>query len=1697
MTTDEQIPAEDHDRMVDDNRISDTRPDSRKKGWEAVAVISLLLILTLASYFRFTGLDWDAIYHLHPDERFLTDTTSLLQLTDPISYLKTSESTLNPYNVGKSFYVYGNFPMTITRLAAEWVNGFCQTFETICTPRFTFYDGIHLVGRFLSALIDLVTVLFTYLIGRRLYDWRAGLIAALLMAAAVLPIQQSHYYTMDNWAAAMTTVAMYGAVRVSQGGRQKRWWLLFGLGLGLAVASRINVAPLAGMAVVAGGLWLARRARSKSARLGSELGWRYLNTNQGVIDFQRVLIGLLLAAFISVLTFRLAQPYAFSDSQQVRDTSLAETGQEPGILKLLVGSTIDFNPQWRANMSEIQGQQSPDASFPPALQWTDRAPIIWPWMNMVLWGMGLAAGLTAWFGFLWALWRIIRARPDWLAHSLPLVWAGAYFLFMSTRWVKSIRYFLPIYPFLLLLAGWALIALWQRAGQRVLGRAAVGLVIIAVLGSTVLWANSFVDIYRQPVTRVQASSWMFEHVPSGATVLYEVNGQPQQRQLPLQAFDFRPDGPPLLLNFSLPEGGLLTGVRFNYLSAPETIASAGESDTLRLSIIDPATAQDLAQVTQEVTLDRPRRPVLFALPGVMVPANTTYTVLAELLTPRPIVADTSTVTSEHWDDPLPVRLNGRDPFFSYYNGLVDGAMPITYPDSEEKRQNLYRWLDEADYIVLSSQRAIWSVPRLPLTYPLTTRYYGALFNGELGFEMVGQFHADLHVGPLYISDVGGAFRWGKPPEVGWPPPGELAAEEAFSVYDHPPVWLFAKSADYSPEVVQQSLGSVDLSQVIIMTPGQATAAPNGLMLPTEEQARQQAGGTFADVVNPDGLLSQNPWLAAVVWWLAVVLLGWLAFPLTFTVFRGLPDRGYPLARILILLLLSYFVWLLASLKILPHTRSTLLLGLGLLTLVNAVLYWRGRREIIRFIRHNARLIVFVELLAVGLYLLFILIRLGNPDVWDVIWGGEKPMNLSYFNAVLKSTTFPPYDPWFAGGYINYYYYGYVFVGALTKLLAVTTTVAYNLILPMLFCFTGLGTFSVTYNVAASLQRRRRKHHDATATESPDHAAAVNDSGETTAGRRTLWNGLQRMAIAAGLVAVVLCLMLGNLAEVPLLVSAWYKTSDSTINTGVGPIDAVVKTVDGAFTLALTDRTAPIYPGDWFWSASRAINAEPGEVQPITEFPYFTYLYGDLHAHMMSLPLTLLALAWAVSLVLQTSQSRRSAPWETWLRWLIGGLAIGVLYATNTWDYPTYLVIGLLAVAYHVFRQHGRLSLPMVGQAGLQSLVLISLSVLLFRPFTSHYGTAYSSFSLWPGSYTHLSNYLLVYGLFLFLILTHLAREFRAWSRGWTAATLASWERYAVPVLVGLAVFVVATSLLLLKGYWIAPVTMTLVVAAGLLGLRPGLSGEQRVPLILISSALGLTLLVEIIVLDGDIGRMNTVFKFYMQVWIMLSVAGGLALVWAWPAVRARRGRWSGRLWQGTLTVLLLAAVLYPLLATPAKWSIRMNPAAPKTLDGMAFMAVTEYNDQGQNIPLHFDYEALQWMQRNIDGSPVIAEGHNSNPYRSVANRVAMYTGLPAVVGWDWHQRQQRAVLPGTVVSNRIQDVNTLYGTTNTAEALAILEEYDVRYIYVGQLEWVYYNPDGLLKFDRMAEQGLLEEVYRNGGVSIYQVVDSALAATGE
>jgi uncharacterized membrane protein len=270
--------------------------------------------------------------------------------------------------------------------------------------------------------------------------------------------------------------------------------------------------------------------------------------------------------------------------------------------------------------------------------------------------------------------------------------------------------------------------------------------------------------------------------------------------------------------------------------------------------------------------------------------------------------------------------------------------------------------------------------------------------------------------------------------------------------------------------------------------------------------------------------------------------------------------------------------------------------------------------------------------------------------------------------------------------------------------------------------------------------------------------------------------------------------------------------------------------------------------------------------------------------------------------------------------------------------------------------------------------------------------------------------------------------------------------------------------------------------AAILLLRPAQNDAKRWVLFMVGTSLVLTIAVELIVVVGDVGRMNTVFKLYLQAWTMLSVSAAAALGWTFPAVPLWKTRWRG-VWQVGLTILLAGAAFFTVSATMDKIRDRMNLEAPNTLDSMTFMATTVYWD-AVDIELGQDYRGIRWMQENVQGSPVIVEA-NCVEYRW-CTRYTIYTGLPGVVGWNWHQRQQRGFVEPLIIENRIGEITNFYTTTDPNAALAFLKKFNVRYIVVGQVEAIYYPGEGLFKFETYDGQ-LWKEVFRDGSTVIYEV----------
>ena len=414
----------------------------------------MVALLVMGALLRLTNLNWDQFTHIHPDERFLTMVTSAMNLPASLGqFLNSAESPMNPYNIGYDFFVYGTLPLFVVRVVAEVaqkINEFAQIWES--SPgvpiMMTGYDGVHLVGRFMSGLFDLGVVWLVYLIGRRLYSSRVGLLSAALYTFAVLALQQAHFYTVDTFATFFAALTFLFAVRVAQGAdptRRSGWgaYVALGASLGASLACRINLAPMAAIALLAAGI-RAWDELSDTRTMGD--GKRPAGWTSNMV--QATLFRLTLMVLLAGITFRILQPYSFAGNS------------------LLSFSLSDgFRDSMRTIGHIIRG----DADQPPMHQWANRTPFVFPWTNMVIWGMGLFLGLAAWAGWAVAAYQIVRGmtvRPNphmVKAHLLPVAWVGGMFVYHSMQFSYTMRYYLPIYPMLIMLGAWLLWWLVEKA----------------------------------------------------------------------------------------------------------------------------------------------------------------------------------------------------------------------------------------------------------------------------------------------------------------------------------------------------------------------------------------------------------------------------------------------------------------------------------------------------------------------------------------------------------------------------------------------------------------------------------------------------------------------------------------------------------------------------------------------------------------------------------------------------------------------------------------------------------------------------------------------------------------------------------------------------------------------------------------------------------------------------------------------------------------------------------------------------------------------------------------------------------------------------------------------------------------------------------------------------------------------------------
>lgn len=475
---------------------------------EAVLIAAIIL---LAAFFRLYGLNWDQGQHLHPDERFLTMVANDTSWPNSLSaYLDTDHSLLNPHNKTFSFYVYGTLPFIIVKCIAE-------------SLRLGDYGGITLVGRFVSAIMDIGTILVIFAalkisstatnLRKKRLNLYLPIITAFFYACTVLSIQLSHFFAVDTFLTFFITFAFFGVLLMNRASRASSpalpiisGALITSFSFGLALSCKISAVFF--LPIIALGFL------TSFIRMPFPLKKR-------VIFY--ILLGII-SSIVLFITLRLGYPYLFKG---------------PGFFD------IQMNPKVLNNWKELTAFNDPNTTFPPGVQWVKTKPYLFPLKNMVLWGLGLPISLLALSGIIWFKLTLLKeienlkhrkqilsiiTQLEFITVILSLSWIVILFGYQGKEFVKALRYFHSIYPFVCLFAAYGTI--------KILGTIPTHrkIFLILILFITLIYPFAFITIYSRHTTRVMASQWIFNNIPAGSVLSMEHWDDP----LPLNLPDFPP-----------------------------------------------------------------------------------------------------------------------------------------------------------------------------------------------------------------------------------------------------------------------------------------------------------------------------------------------------------------------------------------------------------------------------------------------------------------------------------------------------------------------------------------------------------------------------------------------------------------------------------------------------------------------------------------------------------------------------------------------------------------------------------------------------------------------------------------------------------------------------------------------------------------------------------------------------------------------------------------------------------------------------------------------------------------------------------------------------------------------------------------------------------------------------------------------------
>lgn len=813
---------------------------------------------------------------------------------------------------------------------------------------------------------------------------------------------------------------------------------------------------------------------------------------------------------------------------------------------------------------------------------------------------------------------------------------------------------------------------------------------------------------------------------------------------------------------------------------------------------------------------------------------------------------------------------------------------------------------------------------------------------------------------------------------------------------------------------------------------------------------------------------------AFVWWLAVQLIGLAAFPLAFAFFRFLPDRGWAFSKMLGLTLAAYALWVAGTIHVMPYRRWSIILVLAVMFAGAAAVTWSRRDVLLSFLRERWSYMVGLEALFTLTFAVALYLRSFVPEISF----GEKAMDFAFVNAILRTDYFPADDPWLAGHSNPLYYFGHIVVATLTKLTAIPSRTTFNLSVALIPALGATMAFGLVYNFVARAATARR-------------------------------------ALVFGGVAAVFLVLLANIEGVFEMLAAH----------GVGS-SGMYKTLD-FYGLTGTEQTTRWFPTT-FWWVGRAVNI--GSNWDLREFPFFSYMAGDLHSHILGLPFDLAALATLLNLW-RSDHPLDLAYWRAHpLSGAVTAVMVGVIGFVNVWNLPAYVFLLVLVALGRNFQRRGGLNGAALRDAAGFLGPALALMFIAFVPYYSPSLTTSSGFpwlglslgfrpeGLGPAPWEAANNFLQVeavatrphHFIYAWLPFVWLLLAFFVIAIGRAAPRSG---RLVVALAPGLTpVLAFAFMILVRRGFsgladeittrgvsWITIAMLVSFIALAVLALLRQAEREASEARTSAMFALGMAgtaflmlLGIELFWIQEPIGaRFNSLFRISYQSWIFLSVAAAFAAHYALANWRLDGGRvlhavgqWA---WRGAAAAAVVASLVYFLPATfyrandfpeadkvlgvPLPWS----PSPRQSLDGLDYVKTFAPDEEA----------AIAWLDDEANGRGVVAEAVGDD-YNADHSRVSGRTGLQAVLGWPGHESQWRSIpVQGEgEILERTRALEMLYTSPDVDQAREVLAKYGVDYVYVGNVERDKYGEEGFAKFDRF-----LEVAYENATVTIYRVPD--------